>query len=828
MRMISLLLVGLLYWPFSSIGQEYDSTGNLVNNIRGTSGHDVWLGTGAAADLGGVHPITVYGCCSSISGSSPLLDTSTLNGNGQSGQIIWSYGQTTVNYIVNTLNALPGSGLRIHGYYWGYELRNMNGDDRQSSVDTLVATSRLWNSTYTGGGLASETRTHDTKMEWTAFTSTVTLASPQSISNVGNLQLSFTSADSGFWAGYYGPQIRNVDARLLYSVDPCVIDPQSSPSCPGFKIYYNISDDGFEQINLPFVFSFYGQNFSTSYFQSNGVISFQNSGWGFCCSGPNLAQLGSDTSWNYTLLPLAVDLWATDPSSRFYTQSDNTYMRYTWENINQFGTNNLNTFSVEIRPTGYIGFTYNDITLDSNTVTAGIVGDVTKGQYKQIYHGSGENFNLSGIYSFTGTEVDQCFVDPLSSVSCPGYQQAFYDQQCAQDPLYDSGCPGFEQANLTYQCGLNTLYSTSCPGYEQANFSYQCGLNALYSTSCPGYEQANFSYQCGLNALYSTSCPGYFQAWLTQTCSSSPLADLLCPGYAEAYFAQECQKNPLYDNQCPGYGAAIVLQNKKESNDPIENMSTITGQSQITTSASLVDPNRSEANVLIDAGGVELTTTGQIELPTGQTEAARESQQESAREEENKQEEKKRPDPRAVAQARAAVEATNKLAESIAQESVQVSQLDQSISDAIGLGTGITLPGFIPVIVDRESDSKENQSGEVNRLDNRQNDQTALDLQAGNDTKSKEVPGSQPPTGPSVRRGGAVEGMEGGASMAELARAPLDFNQYLNSQLKDSRFYESREIYRGQRTVDNARAQRFLNAASDRLHQEMVDQQYGK
>jgi len=90
------------------------------------------------------------------------------------------------------------------------------------------------------------------------------------------------------------------------------------------------------------------------------------------------------------------------------------------------------------------------------------------------------------------------------------------------------------------------------------------------------------------------------------------------------------------------------------------------------------------------------------------------------------------------------------------------------------------------------------------------------------------VPGSQPPTGPSVRRGGAVEGMEGGASMAELARAPLDFNQYLNSQLKDSRFYESREIYRGQRTVDNARAQRFLNAASDKLHQEMVDQQYGK
>ena len=219
-------------------GAVIHDTGNLVTNVRGTSGHDVWLGTGAAADLGGIHPTSVYGCCSSISGSSPLLDTSTLNGNGQSGQIIWSYGNVTANYIVNTANALSGlgsTGLRVHGYTWGYELRNMNGDDRQGSIDTLVATSRLWNSTYTGGGLAFESRTHNTKMEWTRFDSTVTLASPQNISNVGNLQLSFSSSDSGFWGGYYGPQIRDVRASLLYSVDPCVSNPLYASHCPGFN-----------------------------------------------------------------------------------------------------------------------------------------------------------------------------------------------------------------------------------------------------------------------------------------------------------------------------------------------------------------------------------------------------------------------------------------------------------------------------------------------------------------------------------------------------------------------------------------------------------------
>jgi hypothetical protein len=42
--------------------------------------------------------------------------------------------------------------------------------------------------------------------------------------------------------------------------------------------------------------------------------------------------------------------------------------------------------------------------------------------------------------------------------------------------------------------------------------------------------------------------------------------------------------------------------------------------------------------------------------------------------------------------------------------------------------------------------------------------------------------------------------------------------------LTDVAFYAPKEIYRNQKNVDNARALRQL--ASDRLHQQMVDQQY--
>jgi hypothetical protein len=818
-------ILGLLFLLISSVSvaQSYDSTGNLVNNIRGTSGHDVWLGTGYAADLGGVHPINVWGCCTSYSGASPVLDTSTLNGNGQSGQIIWSYGQSTVNFIANTVNATAsyGSGLRIHGYSWSYDLRNMNGDDRQGSVDTLTATSRLWNSTYTGSGLASETRTHNTKMEWTTFGSTVTLATPQNLSNVGNLQLSFTSSDSGFWGGYYGPQIRNIQARLIYSVDPCVSDPQSSPSCPGFKTYYNIGDDGYALVPLPFTFPFYGQNFTTSYFQSNGVISFTDAGWGYCCSGPNLPQEGSN--WNYTLLPLAVDLMASDPSSRFYTQNSDSYMRYTWENINQIGTNNLNTFSVEIRPTGYIGFTYNSVNVDGNTVTAGIAGNISQGQYKQIYHGAGNTFNLTGTHTFTGTEVDQCYIDPLSSITCAGYQQAFYNQQCSQDPLYDSGCPGYYQANYDLQCTITALYDAGCPGYQQAYFDQQCGLNPLYNNSCPGYEQAYFNQQCGLDPLYNNSCPGYAQAYFDQQCSLNSLYSESCPGYAQAYFDQQCGLDPFYNAQCPGYGAAVALKNLQEKQSESKNELVIADSTSSATASSVVDPTRSEASVTVDAGGAEISMSGEIIVPTGQTETSREAAKESERQEAKKDEDKKRPDPRAVAQARSAVEATNRLAESVAQEAVLLAQLDQTVSELIGLGTGISVQNFRTVDAEQSIQQSER---EQSRTESKNNQSANVDLSVANNSAPKEVSGSQVSTGPSVRRGGAVEGMEGGANMSDLAKAPMDFNAYLNAQIKDSRFYESREIYRGQRTVDNARAQRFLNGASDRLHQEMVDQQY--
>ena len=75
-----------------------------------------------------------------------------------------------------------------------------------------------------------------------------------------------------------------------------------------------------------------------------------------------------------------------------------------------------------------------------------------------------------------------------------------------------------------------------------------------------------------------------------------------------------------------------------------------------------------------------------------------------------------------------------------------------------------------------------------------------------------------------VNKNTANNDLAGGVSIESIAVAPQGFNVYASLVLRDAAFYAPKEIYRGQKNVDNARALRQLG--SDRLHQEMVEQQY--
>jgi hypothetical protein len=210
-------------------------------------------------------------------------------------------------------------------------------------------------------------------------------------------------------------------------------------------IQHQISDDGHVRIPLQFPFPLYGRTFTDSFMYSNGVVGFGSVNNHWCCSGHDLRN-ARGYEFNFSIMPLQTDL-VNYGSGRFLTEGTPQFQRYVWENISEFGVpGNLNTFGLEIRPSGYIGIHYEKINISpGRIITMGITGDTTQGEYTQSYHGQGYSTDVS-LSHIVGSTGNLCVTNPLSDPSCPGYASAYLAQQCALNALYDRDCSGYNEA----------------------------------------------------------------------------------------------------------------------------------------------------------------------------------------------------------------------------------------------------------------------------------------------------------------------------------------------------------------------------------------------
>jgi len=228
-------------------------------------------------------------------------------------------------------------------------------------------------------------------------------------------------------------------------------------------IQHQISDDGYARVPLQFAFPYYGRVFTESYMFSNGVVGFLNPTNSWCCTGFDL-RTNNGTPFSFAIMPLQTDL--LNYSGRFLTEGTPQYQRYKWENISEYGVpQNLNTFGVEIRPSGYIGMHYEQVNISPwRPVTIGRTGDV--GEFHQYYHGAG--FTQGSFNHITESTGNICVTNPLSSSSCAGYQEAYLAQQCSISSLYSPQCPNYQQAYFNQQCSINAFFNRDCEGYAQA------------------------------------------------------------------------------------------------------------------------------------------------------------------------------------------------------------------------------------------------------------------------------------------------------------------------------------------------------------------------
>jgi hypothetical protein len=199
-----------------SNAQQIDTTGNLINNGN-------WSGA-----TYGVDP---NDCCSSVSGSGALYDTA-------SDTIKFSYGLDTLIQTIGLQQALGGTGVQVHGYNYSFDYRLMPNN----ALHTDNLTASIW--LTTSSGFHTEV-THlflsgqvalGVNDQWNDISGTRSFASPYV--DPQSITMRFEGRDGGFWAGYYGPEVRNISLSVNYAFDPCASDPLYSSSCPGYLEAY--------------------------------------------------------------------------------------------------------------------------------------------------------------------------------------------------------------------------------------------------------------------------------------------------------------------------------------------------------------------------------------------------------------------------------------------------------------------------------------------------------------------------------------------------------------------------------------------------------------
>ena len=186
------------------------STVNPYQGPAGTQPH-TWSGFTVTESTGG----------GQSGGNQPGYNTET-------GTFMFGYTQATIAYNYALSTALKNSGMSWLGYNYSWEYLNQG-----ETKGTLSA-----NVTFTGiNGTSLHSKNWtlgNTGNNFETISGTEVFTNPLAAANISSFGLSFTGKDDKFWAGYYGPQVRNPSITVNYTFDACSINPLSSPTCAGY------------------------------------------------------------------------------------------------------------------------------------------------------------------------------------------------------------------------------------------------------------------------------------------------------------------------------------------------------------------------------------------------------------------------------------------------------------------------------------------------------------------------------------------------------------------------------------------------------------------
>ena len=368
-------------------------------------------------------------------------------------------------------------------------------------------------------------------------------------------------------------------------------------------------------------------------------------------------------------------------------------------------------------------------------------------------------------------------------------------------------------------CYASPLSSPSCSGYAEAMKAQMCTANPLSDASCPGYQAAKNAV-CAANPLNDATCPGYAAAVRAQACTANPLSDVSCPGYAQAYLDSQCIKDSLYSKQCTGYATAYAIKYLVPNIDS----SAVNSSLSSTAATKASDP----ANTVSQPNATVSTTSATTSVSSDGTVSTGVSKTGNS----------------AVDNAIAPPSTT----------SVSPAAPNSVVQTAPPPAAAPNSPmAPAPQQAQNSPQGKQDDKGGDKPQSNQQAQNSPGPNQPGPSGNQPQGNSAPQPTArqeiaakreeqrkmDEMKQGKEVaENMKAATSMEQqranqglvisaMAGYSPAFEMYKQTILFDAAGYRPYAIYGNQRTIDNRSAQRMFSG-NDRLHSEMVDQQYNK
>ena len=676
--------------------------------------------------------------------------------NTDTNTIRFSFGKTdTVSQTVGINQALAsiGNGIQVSGFNYNFKLMSAASDTLTATYTTTNASGDvIQNNTFNFSGI--NTNGAFVNSNTIITNNTVNYTTPYAPSSLGTITASFSGHDGPWWAGLYGPRVREPSITLNYQVDPCATNPAYSSTCAGFNKVINTTN------LLP------SNDFAGSYNQAIAInTALTSAGVGAMVHG-----------FNYGFSYKVGQSWSGCTAT------------------NQDGSCSW----------------YMDIPASAR-VTASLTSNTNQSLYQKVYSYTGDNTNgnvsekfllpsslnqsslgtarLSGSSMGTGSEVGNFWASIIYTAD-----------PCANDPLYSTNCKGYAAAFAAKLSASNTIAvqaSTSTPTIESSTSSTPTTNVGGVQMSTTGSISAPDNIPQALKDIQAIAQQSQLAS--TQSSKSTPNMSLIMSLLNQVQANDKATQTAAVQN-AQQVAATSAAKAQEQANQVVEALNTM---SQASSQASML----------------QLNNNTQSSAPTNQQSSS-------------------------VVQLQQPTAATQMTFVSPIQ-SISLTPPQQTLGQVTFGSANITVPVLAPQVsvTKYESQQKVDTSlvasvapqFEQPKFENKQQEvdmptvsfNTSMSRGSNvNDLFASKINIESLQSEQSidtVNKNVSANELAGNVDIASIATTPKGYEAY-SFVLQDAAFYKVEAIYKDQKTVDNARA--FRSLSNDRLHQEMVDQQY--